>query len=80
MGVTVLDIGTGTGILAVMAARAGATHVFACEVNSVLCNVAREVLVRCDFSWPPRRLWIPEIVKYTPGKIEILWFYFAMNE
>lgn len=41
-----LDIGTGTGILAVLAARAGASHVYACEVNSVLCDVAREVLER----------------------------------
>lgn len=45
-GVTVLDIGTGTGILAVMSARAGASHVFACEVNGVLCDVAKEVLER----------------------------------
>lgn len=45
-GVTVLDIGTGTGILAVMAARAGASKVFACEVNSVLCDIAREVVER----------------------------------
>lgn len=47
MGVTVLDIGTGTGILAVMAARAGAAHVYACEVNGVLCDIAKEVLERC---------------------------------
>eukprot|EP00904_Undaria_pinnatifida_P007075 jgi/Undpi1/3498/HiC_scaffold_16.g06870.m1 len=45
-GVTVLDIGTGTGILAVMAARAGASKVYACEVNSVLCDIAREVVNR----------------------------------
>lgn len=42
-----LDIGTGTGILAVMAARVGAAHVYACEVNGVLCDIAREVLERC---------------------------------
>ena len=41
-----LDIGTGTGILAVMAARAGASKVYACEVNSVLCDIAREVVKR----------------------------------
>lgn len=45
-GVTVLDIGTGTGILAVMAARAGASHVYACEVNGVLCDIARDVFKR----------------------------------
>lgn len=45
-GVTVLDIGTGTGILAVMAVRAGASRVYACEVNALLCDVAKEVLER----------------------------------
>ncbi|CAM9175374.1 unnamed protein product [Choristocarpus tenellus] len=44
--VTVLDIGTGTGILAVFAVRAGASHVYACETNSVLCQVAQEVIHR----------------------------------
>lgn len=45
-GPTVLDIGTGTGILAVMAVRAGASHVFACEMNTVMCDIAKDVLGR----------------------------------
>lgn len=54
-----LDIGTGTGILAVMAARAGAAHVYACEVNAVLCDIAREVLERCALTLIPTHQLFP---------------------
>ena len=40
----VLDIGTGSGLLAMMAARAGAKHVYACEMNPVLAAMAREIV------------------------------------
>ncbi len=40
----VLDIGTGTGLLAWMALEAGAGHVVACETNPVLSTVARDLL------------------------------------
>lgn len=40
----VLDIGTGSGLLAMMAARAGAAHVFACERESNLADLARLVV------------------------------------
>lgn len=43
-GRRVLDIGTGSGLLAMMAARAGAHHVYACEANAMLAASARAVI------------------------------------
>ena len=43
-GKRVLDIGTGSGLLAMMAARAGAAHVYACEANPMLAATAREIV------------------------------------
>ncbi len=43
-GRRVLDIGTGSGLLAMMAARAGAAHVYACEANPMLAATAREIV------------------------------------
>lgn len=40
----VLDIGTGSGLLAMMAARAGASEVIACEMHSELAGVAKEIV------------------------------------
>ena len=41
----VLDIGCGTGILSIFAARAGAKHVYAIE-NAEIANFAREIIKR----------------------------------
>ncbi|MES2045409.1 MAG: 50S ribosomal protein L11 methyltransferase [Pseudomonadota bacterium] len=41
-GCTVLEIGTGTGLLAMMAARAGAARVITCEADPAIAAAARE--------------------------------------
>jgi protein arginine N-methyltransferase 7 len=43
-GRSMLDIGTGSGLLAMMAARAGAAQVYACEANPMLAASARAVI------------------------------------
>ncbi|NNE99286.1 MAG: methyltransferase domain-containing protein [Pyrinomonadaceae bacterium] len=45
-GMTVFEIGTGTGILAMLAVRAGARHVYTCEVRPDVAAVAREIIKR----------------------------------
>lgn len=45
-GSRVLEIGTGTGLLAMMAARAGAAHVFTCEMEPAVALAARDVIAR----------------------------------
>jgi predicted RNA methylase len=46
----VLEIGTGSGILAMMAARAGAERVTTCEVNPALADVARRIVAANGFA------------------------------
>lgn len=43
-GSHVLDIGTGTGLLSMMAIQAGAGRVTTCEANPVLAEIARQVI------------------------------------
>ncbi len=43
-GARVLDIGAGSGLLAMMAARAGATEVVSCEMNAAMAGVATEIV------------------------------------
>lgn len=46
----VLEIGTGSGLLAMMAARAGAAHVYTCEMEPAVAMTAREIIARNGFA------------------------------
>ncbi|KAK2589218.1 hypothetical protein KPH14_002023 [Odynerus spinipes] len=43
---TVLDVGTGTGLLSLYARDAGAKEIYACEYSRVMVNIAKNVLER----------------------------------
>lgn len=43
-GSVVLDIGSGSGLLAMVAIRAGASRVYTCEENPLLAEIARQVI------------------------------------
>jgi tetratricopeptide (TPR) repeat protein len=46
----VLDIGTGSGLLSMMAARAGAGSVVACEVVPVIADMARQIVAENGYA------------------------------
>jgi|GEM_PF-238055 len=46
----VLDIGSGSGLLAMMAARAGAKHVTTCEKVKPVADMARQIVARNGFA------------------------------
>lgn len=49
-GCRVLDIGAGTGLFAMMAARAGAAEVIACEADTSVAEIARQTIERNGLS------------------------------
>jgi type III protein arginine methyltransferase len=49
-GSRVLEIGTGTGLIAMMAARAGAAEVITCETSPAVAATAAEVIARNGFA------------------------------
>ena len=49
-GKRVLDIGTGAGLLAMMAAKAGAAHVISCETIGIVAERARQIIAANGFA------------------------------
>lgn len=49
-GMIVYEIGTGTGILAMLAAQAGAKHVYTCEIRKDVADAARQIIERNGYS------------------------------
>jgi type II protein arginine methyltransferase len=49
-GKTVVEIGTGTGLIALLFARYGAAHVYTCEMNGNMAAVARQVVGATAFA------------------------------
>ena len=49
-GMRVLDVGSGSGLLAMMAARAGAGSVVSCEVDPAIAAVATDIVARNGFA------------------------------
>jgi predicted RNA methylase len=49
-GMTVFEIGTGTGILAMLAVKAGAEHVYTCERRQDVAEAARDIIARNGLS------------------------------
>ncbi len=72
----VLEIGTGSGILAMMAARAGAARVTTCEANPALAAVAAEIVARNGYadrvSIVPRKSTELEVGRDLPRPADLL--------
>jgi type III protein arginine methyltransferase len=49
-GMRVLDIGSGSGLLAMMAARAGAAEVHSCELNPAIATTAERIVQKNGFA------------------------------
>ncbi len=58
---TVIDVGTGTGILAMFAAKAGAKKVYALEGSPMLAKAAKKVIQKNGFE---------DIIEVVSGKVE----------
>lgn len=72
----VLDIGTGSGILSMLAVRCGARHVYACEMVEALADKAQEIVWRNGMAHKitiiPKSSFAIEIGKDMPERAEAM--------
>ena len=75
-GKRVLDIGTGAGLLALMAARAGAAKVTTCEAVSLIAERAREIIAKNGLSdritVVPMKSTAMSVPRIMPERAEVL--------
>ncbi|KAK9398825.1 putative protein arginine N-methyltransferase 9 [Crotalus adamanteus] len=73
---SVLDIGTGTGILSMFAKKAGASPVYACELSKTMYELAYEVLAANNLDGEIKLLHMKsfgiEIPKHIPERVSLV--------
>ncbi|NWQ76371.1 ANM9 methyltransferase, partial [Columbina picui] len=73
---SVLDIGTGTGILSMFAKRAGAPYVYACELSKTMYELARDVVSANNMEREIKLLHLKsldiEIPKHIPERVSLV--------
>ncbi|XP_063271314.1 protein arginine N-methyltransferase 9 [Prinia subflava] len=73
---TVLDIGTGTGILSMFAKKAGASSVYACELSKTMYELARDVVAANNMEREIKLLHLKsldiEIPKHIPERVSLV--------
>lgn len=67
---SLLDVGTGSGILAIAAAKLGATQVVACDIDPLACQVARD---NCDQNQVTAQVEITSaLLDQIPGQFDLV--------
>ncbi|NWX01071.1 ANM9 methyltransferase, partial [Caloenas nicobarica] len=73
---SVLDIGTGTGILSMFAKKAGAPYVYACELSKTMYELARDVVSANNMEREIKLLHLKsldiEIPKHIPERVSLV--------
>ncbi|NXF38720.1 ANM9 methyltransferase, partial [Nyctibius bracteatus] len=73
---SVLDIGTGTGILSMFAKKAGACSVYACELSKTMYELARDVVAANNMEREIKLLHLKsldiEIPKHMPERVSLV--------